>query len=112
MPQPPAFFSHKNIPRNLAHAQFGENITQARAFMGQHVGRNLAMDELDDVQSLQMIKLPRNRAVALVCRWVVAHLAYQDAQLLLEESAGEAAFELKDHELSQHRGLHVVRHGA
>ena len=88
--------------------QFGRNATQARALMGQHVGRNLAMDELDDVQSLQMIKLPRNRAVALVCRWVVAHLAYQDAQLLLEESAGEAAFELKAHELSQHRGLHAA----
>lgn len=88
--------------------QFARNATQARALMGQHVGRNLAMDELDDVQSLQMIKLPRNRAVALVCRWVVAHLAYQDAQLLLEESAGEAAFELKAHELSQHRGLHAA----
>eukprot|EP01043_Picozoa_sp_COSAG02_P026302 COSAG02_NODE_1512_length_12212_cov_4.145133_3_plen_612_part_00 len=88
--------------------QFGKNATQARALMGQHVGRNLAMDELDDVQSLQMIKLPRNRAVALVCRWVVAHLAYQDAQLLLEESAGEAAFELKAHELSKHRGLHAA----
>ena len=88
--------------------QFASNATQARALMGQHVGRNLAMDELDDVQSLQTIKLPRNRAVALVCRWVVAHLAYQDAQLLLEERAGEAAFELKVHELAQHRGLHAA----
>lgn len=88
--------------------QFTQNATEARALMGQHVGRNLAMDELDDVQSLQTIQLPRNRAVALVCRWVVAHLAYQDAQLLLEERAGEAAFELKDHELSQHRGLHAA----
>ena len=88
--------------------QFAANATQARTLMGEHVGRNLAMEELDDVQSLQTIKLPRNRAVALVCRWVVAHLAYQDAQLLLEERAGEAAFELKAHELSQHHSLQAA----
>jgi hypothetical protein len=36
--------------------QFAANATQARALMGQHVGRNLAMEELDDMQSLQTIK--------------------------------------------------------